>query len=204
MPRSRSTVVMVTCCPRATNPGEKARALNIKSASVRRGFRLSRESRESSACRTMVESQILSCATEKANLRPVAFLIFFPRATRAGIVAPNFWLVAYDRLHLAGFFARRCRTLIGPGKGQRTARTSSLTQRFRRLLLDYLQIEERTDRSGVNPIEHRLEQIKTLFLVFDQRILLPVSVQDNSLLNMIERQQLKFSQITEAVKHVFA
>jgi hypothetical protein len=62
-----------------------------------------------------------------------------------------------------------------------------LLQGLGRLLGNNLQVEQRSNRRCIDAIEHLLKQIKTLFLVFNERILLPVAHQSDALLQVVER-----------------
>src|SRR6185503_5836167 len=105
----------------------------------------------------------------------VALLVLLPRSTRTWFVAPDFRLISDDCFDFAVFFASGSRALIRSSKSQRVRtrrHASSLLQSLRVLFRNNLQIEQRSNGAGVDAVQHLLEQVETLFLVFDQRILL--------------------------------
>src|SRR2546423_173135 len=136
------------------------------------------------------------------RLRAAALLVFLAGAAGARLVAPDFGLVARDGLGARGLFARGGCALIGAGKGQRSrAAAPSLLQLFGRLLGDDLQVEERGDGERVYAVEHRLEEIEALLLVFDERVFLPIADETYALLQVIEREQVVFPLRVNDVEH---
>src|SRR6185295_16314879 len=134
----------------------------------------------------------------------VALLVFLPRSTRTRFVAPDFRLVSHNSFNFAVFFTRGSRTLIWSSESQR-ARTrrhpSSLLQPLRVLFSHDLQIEQRSNGAGVDAVEHLLEQVETLLFVLNQRILLAVTDQSDSLFQVIERQQVVLPLRVDDIQH---
>src|SRR6266705_6909713 len=159
-----------------------------------------REKRNARVVGTVFISTALAF-TAKRSRRAVALLIFLSGTAGARIVAADLRLAADDGLGFAGLFAGRGGAFVGARESQRTTRPAFLTQGFRWLLFDDLQIEERSDREGVDAVEHCLEHIKAFFLVLDQRILLTVTDQADALLQMIERQQVILPLRIDDVEH---
>src|ERR1700720_682657 len=129
-------------------------------------------------------SRLIFCASRSG--RAVALLIFLSRTARACFVAANLRLIAHDGFDFAGFLTGSSGALVWTGESQRTTRPSSLAQRFRWLLLDHLQVEERSDRRRVDTIDHLRKHVKALFLVLNQRVLLAITNQPDALLQVIE------------------
>src|SRR5258707_8947179 len=95
---------------------------------------------------------------------------------------------------LAAIRGRRGRTLIRTRKRQcrwASGWTAPL-QLFRRLFRDNLQVKERTNRMSVDSIQHLLEQVKTLFLILYQWVLLAITHQTDALFQVVDRQQVIF------------
>src|SRR5436190_13836760 len=107
----------------------------------------------------------------------MALLIFLARPARTWFVASDFWLIANDSLYFAILFTGWSGTLVGAGECQRSRSSGHppLLQRLRRLFGYDLQVEQRANGCRVDTIEHFLEQIETLFLVFNQRIFLTIA-----------------------------
>src|SRR6185369_9188015 len=121
---------------------------------------------------------------------------------RAKLIASDFRLVAHHRLHFSSLFASRSSALVRPGKGQRTRpERRAASNRFRWIPGNNLQVEERTNRAGIDSIEHLLEQIKTLFLILNQRIFLSVTDQPDALLQVVQREQVVFPLRVDDVEH---
>src|SRR4030095_73786 len=99
----------------------------------------------------------------------MTLLIFLSRTTWARFIASDLRLVTHDSFCFRRFLACRSSALIRPSERQRrwAAGPPSNLECFRWFLGNNLQVEQRPDCCGVNSIEHLLEQIKTLLLVFD-------------------------------------
>src|SRR3989442_10586229 len=148
--------------------------------------------------------RVVRCSLYLSSNCAVTFLIFLSRPAGTWIVPPDFRLAARDSLNFARFFACGRGPLVRTGELHAAAPSrcqSAALNFFRRFLCDNLQIEERSDSRGIDAIQHLLKQNKTLFLVFDQRIFLSVADQPDSLLHMIERQQVVLPLRVDNVEH---
>src|SRR5262245_4974724 len=110
------------------------------------------------------------------TLRAAALLVFLAAAAGTWIVPPNSRSLVTNRLGRF-FLAARERGLIGFGESNAAASLSAST--LKELLLDrrgylHLEVEEITNRVGINSIEHRLEEVVRLAFVFNERVLLRV------------------------------
>src|SRR6266550_914838 len=147
-------------------------------------------------------SLLVRCSFRRSSNCTVALLVFLSRSAGTWIVAAHFRLVAHNGLPFASFFSGSGRALVWPGKVHRCASRGAPALQFGWFSFrDDLQIEERPDRGGIDAIQHRLKQIETFFLVFDQRIFLSVTDQADSLLQMIERQQVVLPLRIDDVEH---
>src|SRR5439155_23095025 len=107
-----------------------------------------------------------------------------------------------DSLDLAGFFAGCGRALVWPGEIQwRWPARRTPTNILGRLTGNYLKVEERSNRAGVDAIEHLLKQVEALLLIFNQRIFLTVADQADALLEVIEREEVVFPLRVDNVEH---
>src|SRR6266480_8023708 len=112
---------------------------------------MNREKSNARVVGTVFISTALAFSATRSR-RAVALLIFLPRPARAWIVAADLGLAADDGLGFAGLFAGRGGAFVGARESQRTTRPSFLAQCLRRLLFDNLQIEERSNREGVDAV----------------------------------------------------
>src|SRR4051794_25253018 len=118
----------------------------------------------------------------------MTLLILLARTAWARLVAPDFRLISHHCPYFAVFFSGGSCALVRPGEFQCRGppRHTSLLQILRRLFRDYLQVEQGSNGCGVDSIEHLLEQIETLLLVFDERILLSIPDESDALFQVIE------------------
>src|SRR2546425_11426732 len=105
----------------------------------------------------------------------MTFLIFLARAARTWVVASDFRMIADDGARLARILARGRGRGVGFSEGHMAAAGAALQSLLGRLLGGDLQVVERAHGLDVYAVEHPLEQVERLFLIFDPRGFLRVT-----------------------------
>ncbi len=142
------------------------------------------------------------------RLRAVAFLVFLARAAGAGVVAADLRLVPLERLDLR-VLAARGRRAVGvvdvAGAARRHGRRGAPRTGLRHLAFRFahhrLEAEEVLHELVLDALLHQREELEGLLLVLDERVALAVAAQADSLLQVIERQQVVLPLLVHDLQH---